>query len=103
MPGRHVDTLGGVIEGPAELHFRRIRVHLAGYIRFLLLRHAVDLRLIRLARGRDCESGKSVVRLLINIIGILIEIGNRDANRNSARVFFTLPLETDRYAIYAIL
>jgi len=55
---RNVDALGGVVEGPSELHLRRIRVHLAGYVRLLLLRHAVDLRLIRLARRGDCGQSR---------------------------------------------
>lgn len=54
MASRNVDTLGGVIEGPLELHFRWICIHLAGYIRLLLFRHTVDFRLVRLARRGDC-------------------------------------------------
>lgn len=59
MASRNVDTLGGVIEGPLELHFRRICIYLAGYIRLLLFRHTMHLRLVRLARRGDCGTRKT--------------------------------------------
>lgn len=53
MTGGNVDALGGIVEGPAELNLGRVRVHLARYVCLFLLRHAVNLRLIRLAGRRD--------------------------------------------------
>lgn len=106
MPGRHFDTLGGVIEGPMELHFRRIRVHLAGYIRLLLLRHAVDLRLVRLARGRDCG--------VMKVDRSVIDKHNRSNNRDIDHIrtltiaalvnfscFRSRPTETPIYCYFA--
>lgn len=56
MTGGHVDTLGGIVEGPTELNLGGVRVHLAGYVCLFLFRHAVHLRLIRFASGRDWNS-----------------------------------------------
>lgn len=56
MTGGHVDTLGGIVEGPTELDLGGVRVHLAGYVCLFLFRHAVHLRLIRFASGRDWNS-----------------------------------------------
>ena len=53
MTGGNVDALGGIVERPAELNLRRVRVHLARYVCLFLFRHPVNLRLIRLAGGRD--------------------------------------------------
>lgn len=56
MTRGYVDTLGGIVEGPAELNLRRVRVHLARYVCLFLFRHSMNLRLIRFAGGRDWNS-----------------------------------------------
>lgn len=44
-PGRDPHPVGTVVECPAVGDVRRVRVHLAGDVDSLLLRHAVDSRL----------------------------------------------------------
>lgn len=61
MTASHVDTLGGIVKGPAELDIRWVRVHFAGYVCLLLFRHPVEFSLIRLAGGRDCNQDEESV------------------------------------------
>lgn len=91
-----VDAVRWVVEGPSEVDLGRIGVNLAGYVRLLLFRYPVDLRLVGLARRRDCKTGIFMKTLFLASISrvyfqrSLYRRGGANFILSLARFFFPL-------------